>query len=57
MIDCDFAFENSIIDADITTEIISIKNPISGTIKAKKIGSIIMDEFKKEGEVKIIQDK
>lgn len=41
----DLAFEYcSNIDADITTEIMSIKNPISGSIRAKSIGQVIFDD-------------
>ena len=41
----DLAFEYcSNIDADITTNIMSIKNPISGTIKAPSVDKIIFDD-------------
>lgn len=43
MIDCDLSFEKSEVNATITGEIISVKNPISGTIIADKIGEIILD--------------
>ena len=32
------------VDADIKSNIISVKNPINGQIKANKIGEIILDE-------------
>ncbi len=32
------------VDATITTDVISVKNPISGTIKARSIGEIIFDD-------------
>lgn len=38
------AFEYSTVDADITTHIDSVKNPYSGVIKAKSIGTMYMDE-------------
>jgi hypothetical protein len=31
------------VDADITTSVVSVKNPISGKINAKTIGEIILD--------------
>ncbi|WP_071130357.1 DUF3737 family protein [Enterococcus timonensis] len=40
----DLAFEYSTVDAQITTEILSVKNPISGTISAQGIGEIIFDD-------------
>ncbi len=39
--DADLAFERSSVDADITTHLISIKNPTSGRISAPSIGEII----------------
>ncbi|MBR2932892.1 MAG: DUF3737 family protein [Clostridia bacterium] len=42
--DCDLAFENTTVEADITTSVDSVKNPI-GKIKAKSIGEVIVDEF------------
>ena len=43
VINTDLAFEFSEVDAEITTEVISVKNPISGKIHAKKIGELIID--------------
>lgn len=44
LIDTDLSFEYcSDIDADITSEIVSVKNPISGRIRAKGIGEVIRD--------------
>ncbi|BBA51126.1 hypothetical protein FV113G1_14750 [Fusobacterium varium] len=51
MIDCDLAFENSDVTATIKGEIVSIKNPQKGIIKADKIGQIILE---KETECKIV---
>lgn len=44
MDDCDLAFEYSSVNADINNHIVSIKNPLEGTIRAKSIGQIIFDE-------------
>lgn len=45
LIDSDLCFEFcSEIDADLTNDVLSIKNPISGRIKAKSIKDIIIDE-------------
>ncbi|MFD7439273.1 DUF3737 family protein [Streptomyces sp. NPDC059861] len=40
------AFEYSTVDADVTTEIESVLNPSGGTIRAKGIGELIMDDTK-----------
>ena len=42
--ECDLAFENTTVEADVVTSIDSVKNPI-GVIKAPSIGEIIIDEF------------
>lgn len=47
MIDTDLAFEYSEVQADITSHIISVKNPVSGYINAESIGEIIIDENQK----------
>lgn len=45
LLNTDLCFELvSNVDAEITTPIMSVKNPISGRIKAKSIGEIILDE-------------
>lgn len=44
MEDCGLAFEYSTVDADVNNHIMSIKNPLGGTIRAKSIGEIILDE-------------
>lgn len=52
--DCDLAFEYSNVEADITSNIVSVKNPLGGHIKAKSIGEIILDEnCRNRGECKI----
>ena len=50
----DLAFEYSTVEADITSSIESIKNPISGYIKAPKIGEIIFDDSEIVSENTII---
>lgn len=44
MDDCDFAFEYSTVNAEVNNHIVSVKNPLEGTIKAQSIGQIILDE-------------
>ena len=41
--DCDLAFEDSEVNATITSPVTSIKNPLKGRILARKIGKIIID--------------
>ena len=40
---CDLAFEKSVVNATVTTPIISIKNPIEGYIEAPRVDEIIDD--------------
>ncbi|MDE6006579.1 MAG: DUF3737 family protein [Muribaculaceae bacterium] len=42
--DCDLAFEESTLDAQINSRITSVKNPTSGIIRARGYGEIIIDE-------------
>ena len=51
MVDCDLAFEKSDVEADIVSDVLSIKNPRSGRITAESVGEIIMDDLKAEGKV------
>ena len=44
LLNTDLCFELSVVDAEITSPIISVKNPISGRIHAERIGEIILDE-------------
>lgn len=44
MVNCDLAFESSEVDADVASDIVSVKNPISGTIQAHSIGEVILTE-------------
>ena len=43
LINTDLSFEYSTVRAEVTTNIDSVKNPISGVIRAKGIGEIIME--------------
>ena len=51
MVDCDLAFEKSDVEAEIVSDVLSIKNPRSGRITAESVGEIIMDDPKAEGKV------
>ena len=51
MVDCDLAFEKSDVEAEITSDVLSIKNPRSGRITAESVGEIIMDDPEAEGKV------
>lgn len=51
MIDCDLAFERSEVQADITTPVISIKNPLAGRITVPAVGEVIRDIPNARGEV------
>lgn len=51
MIECDLAFENSEVNAEITTPIISVKNPSGGKIIAPCINEIIYDTPEKNCEI------
>ncbi len=44
---CDLSFENSDVRATIKGDIVSVKNPISGFIRAGSFGEIILDESHK----------
>ncbi|MCM1007864.1 MAG: DUF3737 family protein [Ruminococcus flavefaciens] len=55
MIDADLCFEKSEVDAEITTDVISIKNPLSGMITLPAVGEIIMDDENANGIVKIMK--
>lgn len=45
--DCDLAFEDSEVNAVVTTPITSVKNPMRGSISAPDFGEIIIDKFSK----------
>lgn len=46
--DCDLSFENSEVKATINGDIVSVKNPISGFVKADSISEILWDEKHKK---------
>ena len=43
MEECDLAFEKSYVEATVTTNIDSIKNPLGGFIEAPSAGEVILD--------------
>ena len=44
MIDCYLAFERSVVSAEVTTPVLSIKNPLEGSdITAPAVGEVIRD--------------
>lgn len=51
MIDCDLAFEKSEVEAQIITSVVSIKNPLSGTISVPTVGEIIRDDPDSRGKI------
>ena len=51
MLEADLAFEKSEVEADITTEVISIKNPARGTINVKNVREIIMNDPDAKGQI------
>lgn len=51
MFDTDLCFEKSEVSAEITTPVISIKNPLSGKITVPEVGEMIMDDAQAKGEV------
>ena len=51
MEECDLAFERSHVNAEITTHVLSIKNPLSGKITVPAVGEIIRDIPGANGEV------
>ena len=48
---CDLCFEKSDVNADVTTHVISIKNPASGCIRVPSVGEIIMDDKNVKGRI------
>lgn len=51
MYETDLSFEKSEVEAEVTTKIDSVKNPLSGVIKAPEVGELIMDDEKARGIV------
>lgn len=56
MINTDLAFEKSEVNATITTPVLSIKNPYTGTIEVTEVGEIIRDDENSTGII-IIKNK
>lgn len=52
MIDADLAFEESTVDVEVVSDIVSVKNPNGGIIKAKHIGEFI-DNYSSEVQIQI----
>ncbi len=56
MEDTDLSFENSEVKAEIIGDILSVKNPRDGFIKADDIKEVILDEHRdKNAECEIIK--
>lgn len=53
MTDADLAFEKSSVEAEITTPVVSIKNPTSGYICAPAVGELILDDPNAACELRI----
>lgn len=51
MIDTDLSFEKSDVEATITTQVMSIKNPLSGHIDVPCVGEIIRDDQESKAEI------
>lgn len=51
MVDTDLCFEKSQVDATVTTDVVSIKNPLSGTIRVPSVGEIIRDDPNSQGTI------
>ncbi len=56
MIDADLCFEKSEVEAVVTTPVISIKNPLAGTITVPAVGQQIMDDPHAKGRILIRPD-
>ncbi len=54
---CDLAFERSVVDASITSPVLSIKNPLAGSrITVPAVGEVIRDIAQANGEVLVQKD-
>lgn len=51
MADTDLAFEKSDVEATITTTVVSIKNPRSGSICVPAVGKVIRDDTEAKGKI------
>lgn len=55
MINCDLAFEKSSVEANVNSNIISIKNPTSGYINVYSVNEIILDDENALAKINIIK--
>lgn len=53
MVDTDLCFEKSDVEAEITTPVLSIKNPLAGHIYLPAVGKIIRDDPQSQGKILI----
>ena len=53
MLETDLSFEKSEVEADITTEVLSIKNPASGIIRVPAVKEIILDDPNAKGRIEV----
>lgn len=53
MIDTDLCFEKSEVEAEITTPVLSVKNPLAGHIYLPSVGEIIRDDPHAQGQILI----
>ena len=51
MEEADLCFEKSDVEAEITTPVISVKNPRSGCISLPEVGELVMDDPDAKGQV------
>ena len=51
MTDTDLCFELSQVEATVTTPVVSIKNPLSGTMTVPTVGEIILDSPRAQGRI------
>ena len=55
MVDCDLAFERSLVQAEITTPVLSIKNPLAGShIRLPAVGEVIRDIPGADGQIELL---
>lgn len=53
MLETDLSFEKSEVEADITTEVLSIKNPTSGVIRVPAVKEIILDDPNAKARIEV----
>lgn len=57
LVDADLCFEKSEVNATITTPVVSIKNPLSGTIRVPAVGEIIYDDERYQGKIETFANR